>query len=342
MKRLAFLVIISLASIFFGVAFGSVSLPLGETFSYVILGAKDAIMTFMGSIFGFSHTLPPAGPDYTIVWDIRLPRVLLAYLVGVSLASAGTASQALFKNPLGDPYILGISGGASVGAALMALYAPRYIEFGALVGALGAVYIVYSVSRVDGHVPVDTLLLAGVAFGFLAGALTSYLLYVKAESVHYAVFWLMGTFSTATWSDVGVVALSTVAGVLALSLTWRELNLLLFGEESVALGLDVGTYRKVVIFLISLLTAVAVSKSGVIGFIGLVSPHAMRTIFGPNHRRLLPASALFGGALTVFADLLARVIAAPSELPVGIVTAMIGAPFFMYLLVKRKRGELYA
>lgn len=342
MRRLALLALISLASIFFGVAFGSVSVPVSDVFHYVVKGAMAGLTSFLSRFFGIAAVKPPAGPNYAIIWNIRLPRVLLAYLVGVSLASAGTASQALFKNPLGDPYILGISGGASVGAALMALYAPRYIELGALIGAVGAVYLVYTVSRVDGHVPVDTLLLAGVAFGFFASALTSYLLYVRAESIHYAVFWLMGTFSTATWGEVGRVAVSTAIGVLALSFTWRELNLLLFGEESIAMGLDVGAYRKVVIFLISLLTAFAVSTSGIIGFIGLVSPHAMRTIFGPNHRRLLPASALFGGALTVFADLTARVISAPAELPVGIVTAMIGAPFFLYLLVKRKRGELYA
>ncbi|HIP88748.1 MAG TPA: iron ABC transporter permease [Thermococcus paralvinellae] len=277
-----------------------------------------------------------------MILRIRLPRVLLAYLVGLSLASAGTASQALFKNPLADPYILGISGGAAVGAALAALYSPTHMGIFALLGALTAVIIVYNISKINGHIPVDTLLLAGIAFGFFAHAITSYLLYVGRERIHLAIFWLMGTFNGTTWDDVKLILMPSVVGSSFLMLKWRELNLLLLGEESIALGLDLNFYRKVIIFVISLLTAFAVATSGIIGFVGLVSPHVMRLVFGPNHRRLLPAAALFGGSLMVFADLLARTIIKPAEIPVGIVTALFGAPFFMYLLMKRKRGELYA
>ncbi|AIF69607.1 iron ABC transporter [Palaeococcus pacificus DY20341] len=315
-----------------GISIGSVNLPFSQVIaSFAFKNIKLVLEN------------PKAlGTTETIILQIRLPRVLLAYLVGLSLASAGTASQALFKNPLADPYILGISGGASVGAAIAAVYFPRYIGPFALASALVSVYIVYRISKIDGHIPIDTLLLAGIAFGFFSSAITSYLLYVGRERIHNVIFWLMGTFNGAEWGDVKLVLISSAVGFAFLMTHWRELNLLLFGEESVALGLDIGFYRKAVIFVISLLTAFAVATSGIIGFVGLVSPHAMRIIFGPSHKKLLPASALFGGILMVFADLLARILLKPAEIPVGIVTALFGAPFFLYLLVKRKRGELYA
>ncbi|WP_456321229.1 FecCD family ABC transporter permease [Palaeococcus sp. (in: euryarchaeotes)] len=335
MKRILALCIISAFLIISAVSIGSVSVPLIKVLQSIIYGIKMNL--------GFGANSPGTGDTYfTIIWDIRFPRVLLAYLVGFSLASAGTASQALFKNPLADPYILGISGGASVGAALAAIYFPKYMGMFALIFALASVYVVYTISKVDGHIPVDTLLLAGIAFGFFSSAITSYLVYVGREKIHNAIFWLMGTFNGALWTDVKLVFLSSFTGFLFLILRWKELNLLLFGEESIALGLDVSFYRKAIIFVISLLTAFAVSTSGIIGFVGLISPHAMRIIFGPNHKRLLPASALFGGSLMVMADMFARILIKPQEIPVGIVTAVFGAPFFIYLLTKRKRGEIYA
>ncbi|AHF80032.1 FecCD family ABC transporter permease [Thermococcus paralvinellae] len=332
MKKFIPLIFSSIVLILIGITFGSVSLSFSQILSaFTLENLKLAV-----------YSPEKLGTTETIILQIRLPRVLLAYLVGLSLASAGTASQALFKNPLADPYILGISGGAAVGAALAALYSPMHMGAFALIGALISVTIVYNISKINGHIPVDTLLLAGIAFGFFAHAVTSYLLYVGRERIHLAIFWLMGTFNGATWDDVKLVLISSVVGVSFLMFKWKELNLLLFGEESIALGLDLNFYRKVIIFVISLLTAFAVATSGIIGFVGLVSPHAMRLVFGPNHKKLLPAAALFGGSLMVFADLLARIILKPAEIPVGIVTALFGAPFFIYLLMKRKRGELYA
>jgi len=332
MKKFITLIFSSIVLILIGIVFGSVNLSLSQILSaFTLENLKLAV-----------YSPEKLGTTETIILQIRLPRVLLAYLVGLSLASAGTASQALFKNPLADPYILGISGGAAVGAALAALYSPMHMGAFALIGALISVTIVYTISKINGHIPVDTLLLAGIAFGFFAHAVTSYLLYVGRERIHLAIFWLMGTFNGATWDDVKLVLISSVVGVSFLMFKWKELNLLLFGEESIALGLDLNFYRKVIIFVISLLTAFAVATSGIIGFVGLVSPHVMRLVFGPNHKKLLPAAALFGGSLMVFADLLARIILKPAEIPVGIVTALFGAPFFVYLLMKRKRGELYA
>ena len=331
MKKLIPLLISSVLLILLGIAVGPVRISLSEILaSFSLENIKIA--------FSSPNMLEE---NAYIILQIRLPRIILAYLVGVSLASAGTASQALFKNPLADPYIIGISGGAAVGASIAALYFPQYMGLFALLGALLAVITVYRIAKVNGHIPVDTLLLAGIALGFFTSALTSYLLYVGRERIHNAIFWLMGTFNGADWGDVKLVLLSSILGVGVLLFSWRELNLLLLGEESIAMGLDINLYRKIVIGIISLLTSFAVATSGIIGFVGLISPHAMRIVFGPNHKKLLPASALFGGTLMVFADILARILLKPAEVPVGIITALFGAPFFIYLLMKKKRGELF-
>jgi len=331
MKKLIPLLISSVLLILLGIAVGPVRISLSEILaSFSLENIKIA--------FSSPNMLEE---NAYIILQIRLPRIILAYLVGLSLASAGTASQALFKNPLADPYIIGISGGAAVGASIAALYFPQYMGLFALLGALLAVITVYRIAKVNGHIPVDTLLLAGIALGFFTSALTSYLLYVGRERIHNAIFWLMGTFNGADWGDVKLVLLSSILGVGVLLFSWRELNLLLLGEESIAMGLDINLYRKIVIGIISLLTSFAVATSGIIGFVGLISPHAMRIVFGPNHKKLLPASALFGGTLMVFADILARILLKPAEVPVGIITALFGAPFFIYLLMKKKRGELF-
>ncbi|NJE11408.1 iron ABC transporter permease [Thermococcus sp. MAR1] len=336
-KWLPTLLALSIIAAFLGIYVGSVNLTPSEVTASVVYGVKSALSRV------FSFIKPGERPKaFIIVWELRLPRVLLAYLVGLSLASAGVASQALFRNPLADPYIIGVSAGAGIGAALGAIYAPQHMGGLALASALLSVFIVYSVSRVDGKVPVDTLLLAGIAYGFLASAITWYLIISQSERTHVTWMWLMGTFNGAGWGDVGEMFIIALLGLGFLVWKWRELNLILFGEESIALGLDVHLYRKLFIGAIAVLTAFAVSTAGIIGFVGLVSPHIMRLLLGPNHRELTPASALFGGVLLVFADLLARTVAKPTELPVGIITALMGAPFFLYLLMKHKRGELYS
>lgn len=331
MRKIIPLLVSSVFLVLLGIAVGPVKIPFRDILAAFSLDTLKKALLNPNSLNENSY----------IVLQIRLPRVILAYLVGISLASAGTASQALFKNPLADPYIIGISGGAAVGASIAALYFPQYMGVFALIGASLAVVAVYRIAKVNGHIPVDTLLLAGIALGFFTSALTSYLLYVGRERIHNAIFWLMGTFNGADWGDVKMVLFSSVLGVSILLFSWRELNLLLLGEESVSMGLDVNLYRKIIIGVISLLTSFAVATSGIIGFVGLISPHAMRIVFGPNHKRLLPASALFGGSLMVFADILARILLRPAEVPVGIITALFGAPFFIYLLIKKKRGELF-
>ncbi|WP_456366416.1 FecCD family ABC transporter permease [Thermococcus sp.] len=325
------LLLLSAISLFAGVYIGSVSLSPNDVTSSIVYGIER-------SLPGFSvpHTKPRF---FIIVWELRLPRVLMAYLVGLSLASAGVASQAFFKNPMADPYLLGISGGAGIGAAIGFEYFPSHVSLLAFAFSLLAVYTVYSISKVNGRIPVDTLLLSGVAFGFMAGAVTSYFVSIGKNS-HLTYMWLMGSFSAAGWGDVAELSPVLALGLSFFLWKWRELNLLLFGEESVTLGLNVQRFRKEVIFFVTLLTSVPVASTGIIGFVGLISPHIARLLVGPNHRRLTPAAALVGGILMVAADLMARVVAQPTEIPVGIVTAMMGGPFFLYLLRKHKRGEL--
>ncbi len=327
---------LSTLSIFLGVYIGPVSLGVSDVTQSLAYGVRLTLSRFL-------DINPGREPDYfLIVWQLRLPEVLLAYLVGLALASAGTASQALFRNPLADPYIIGISSGAALGAAIASVINPVYMGPFALAFSILSVFIVYTVSRVDGAIPVDTLLLAGIAYGFLANAGTWYVYATHPDSAHITMMWLLGSFNGATWEKVGVMFVVSALGVGFLSLKWRELNLVLLGEESIALGLDLHFYRKAFLFTVALLTAFSVYSSGIIGFVGLMSPHIMRLLLGPNHRELTPASALFGGTLLVTADLLARTIARPTVLPVGIITALMGAPFFLYLLMKHKRGELVA
>jgi iron complex transport system permease protein len=333
-KVISALILLSLISMFLGVYFGPVHLGFSDISKALTYGVKLELSKFVG-------INPGREPKFfLIVWQLRLPEVLLAYLVGLSLASAGVTSQALFRNPLADPYIIGISSGAALGAAIATLVNPAYMGLFALIFSLLSVFIVYTVSKVDGAVPVDTLLLAGIAFGFLANAGTWYIYATHPESTQITMMWLLGSFNGATWSGVLLMFFVSLGGLAFLSWKWRELNLILLGEESIAIGLDLHLYRKLFLGTVAVLTAFAVYTSGIIGFVGLMSPHIMRILIGPNHRGLVPATALFGGTLLVLADLLARTMARPTVLPVGIITALMGAPFFLYLLMKHKRGEL--
>ncbi|AJC71659.1 MAG: iron ABC transporter permease [Thermococcus sp.] len=330
-KLLPILLALSVVVMFLGVYVGSVELSPSDVTDSIVYGIKRALL-------GES---PAEKPKYfIIIWEFRLPRVLLAYLVGLSLASAGVASQALFKNPMADPYIIGISGGASIGAALGLIYFPNHVSLLSFAFAILSVYVVYTVAKVDGRIPVDTLLLSGVAFGFMANAVTSYLVLTLGPRAHLTYMWLMGSFNGADWEKVRNVFLASLFGLSFLIWKWKELNVLLLGEEGVALGLDVDTFRKFVVVVIAIMSAVSVASAGIIGFVGLIGPHIARILVGPNHKRLTLNAALIGGILMVLADLLARTISRPTEIPVGIVTAMMGGPFFLYLLRKHKRGEV--
>jgi len=315
-----------------GVGFGSVAVAPGDTLGILahrLLGL-DVAQTW------------PATAE-TIVWDLRLPRVVEAMIVGLGLAVAGATFQGLLRNPLADPYVLGTASGAALGAAIAVLIPVRVVilEFGllqglAFVGALGAVIAVYRLARVGGGAPMTSLLLTGYALGSLLAAGLAMAMYLSGAALRQIFAYLLGSFESASWGRLaGVVPIVLVATAVIL-LRARSLNGLLLGEEAALhLGIDVRRERALLLGLATLITAACVAISGLIGFVGLVVPHVVRLVVGPNARAVLPLSALAGASLMVAADVVARVL---GEVPVGVVTAVIGAPFFLFLLRRTQRG----
>ncbi len=293
----------------------------------------------------FSSPDGSAGTDYTIIWQIRFPRVLLGFLIGASLAAAGAAFQGLLQNPLADPYTIGVSSGAALGATAAILLLPAgffsqmLIPLFGFLGALVALFSVYQLGRVGGRLPVVTVLLAGVVISSFFSALISLSMLFAGEQMRSIFFWLVGGLGMKGWPYVALIVPYLVLGLAVLIFHSRDLNLILLGEEeALSLGVEVERVKKIVLVAASLLTAGAVSVSGMIGFVGLIVPHAMRILIGPDHRLLFPAAVFGGGIFLVAADTFARTVLSPVELPVGIITAFIGAPFFMYLL-RRYRSK---
>lgn len=297
-------------------------------------------------LWALTPTWSPA--EEAILFQLRLPRVVAAALVGGALATAGVLFQGLLRNPLADPYIMGTSAGAAFGVTLVLLLPGGlpFLGFGmvplaAFAGAMVAVLFVYRLARVGNRTPVVSMLLAGFAVSSLLAAAMSFLLTVSDRlqlRLSQVFAFLMGGIATSGWGPLMVVAPLIVLDVLlALGLA-RRLNAFALGEEGAAyLGLEVERDKALILALGSLLTGAAVSVSGLVGFVGLVVPHAVRLVVGPDHRRLLPTASLAGAIFLVLADLLARALLAPTELPVGILTALVGAPFFLYLLRRSKR-----
>jgi len=282
------------------------------------------------------------GPQRVIVLQLRLPRIALGAVVGFSLATAGAVMQGFFRNPMADPSIIGVSSGAAVGAVAV-LVAPIAVPLGlpaaAFVGAVVAAFGVYLIATEGGRTPVATLLLAGVAVQTLLGAVVSFMLVRSGRGLREAIYWLMGHLQNSTWDKVALAGPVALVCFLLLLAHARDLNVLLLGEdEAASLGVEVERTKRLLLAVSAVLTGAGVAVSGVIGFVGLIVPHLVRLIVGPDHRVLLPASALGGAAFLVVTDALARSGAA--ELPVGVVTAFVGAPFFLYLLRSREVHEL--
>lgn len=282
--------------------------------------------------------------EESIVMDVRLPRVLLAALVGSALALAGCAMQGLFRNPMASPYILGVSSGAAFGASLGIILRASYgiagisVQLMAFVFALVAISLAYLTARENRRVPMGTLLLAGIAVMTFFSAQVSLMKYLAGDELRSIVFWLMGGLWAGGWEDVITVTPLIILGITVIMFHGRELNIMLMGEgHALDLGVDVEGVKKRVLVFSSLITAAAVSVSGIIGFVGLIIPHIMRLIVGPDHRILLPSSCLVGAIYLIWMDTLARSVIQPTELPVGIITASFGAPFFLFLLRKKKR-----
>jgi len=282
----------------------------------------------------------------TIIRDVRLPRIILVLLVGGALAAAGMAMQALFQNPLADPYVVGVAPGAAVGATLaLALgwetgrLGAHALPLAAFGGSLAVSVLVYLLASRFGRVPVLHLLLFGVALGALCTGLTSFILMISPNQIQEVYFWLLGSFQNAKWSQVRTVWPYLLAGVLVLFYFAREMDALLLGEdEAQVLGVTVERLKRILLATATLLAATAVAVSGIIGFVGLIVPHAMRLLVGPRHRLLLPASFLGGSTLLLISDTLARSIRPATEIPVGIVTTFLGVPFFVYLLSRKRPG----
>ncbi|SEQ23441.1 vitamin B12 ABC transporter permease BtuC [Natrinema salaciae] len=293
------------------------------------------------SVFSFSID----GTHQFIVVQMRLPRIVLAATVGFALAAAGTVMQGFFRNPLADPSIIGVSSGGAAGA-VAAIAFPALVPFGSLhlaafVGALTTAFLVYAIATDGGRTPVATLLLAGVAVQAFLGAMISYMLIHSGDGLREAVVWLMGSLRDRSWSDVTFALPVTLLGGLVLATYARELNVLLLGEEDAHhLGVEVERTKLLLLALASIVTAAGVAVTGVIGFVGLVVPHIMRLLVGPDHRILFPTSALAGASFLVVADTVARWPTGPTEVPVGIVTAALGAPFFLFLLTHREVHSL--
>jgi iron complex transport system permease protein len=315
-----------------GVAAGTVAVPPGDTLA--ILAHRVLGLDVM-------RTWSPA--EETIVMDLRLPRVLTAMVVGVGLAVSGTAFQGLLRNPLADPYVLGTASGAALGAAVAVLIPLRglVLEFGllhtlAFAGALGAVFVVYRLSRLGASGQMTSLLLTGYAVGSLLAAGLAMAMYLSGAGLRQIFAYLLGGFESASWGRLAVAFPLILGASILIGLRARSLNGFLLGEDAAAhLGIDVSRERAILLGLASLATAAAVAVSGLIGFVGLVAPHVVRLLVGPNARYVVPLSALLGASLMAGADLVARML---GEIPVGVVTAVVGAPFFLFLLRRARTG----
>jgi iron complex transport system permease protein len=326
--------ILLIAAIVLSAAIGAVSIP-----------PLDVARMLLSKLPFISLT--PAWPETyeTILFDIRLPRTLLILLAGAALSGSGAAYQGLFRNPLADPYIIGVASGAGLGAVIaMGLHWPAtvlgalVIPVAAFVGALITVGVVYGLARVGRATPVATLILAGVAIGSFTTAVTTFLMLGSQAELRRAISWMLGGFAFGGWLPVIAIVPYIAVGLSLLSLLGRALNVLQFGDDQAQqMGLRVDRVKLIVVVAASLATAAAVAFAGIIGFVGLAVPHVVRLLWGGDYRRLIPLSIIAGAALLLLADVLARTIIAPQEVPLGVVTAMFGAPFFLWLLRRTKR-----
>lgn len=315
------------------------SLALGQ-FSI----SPAAVIGVLGDHIGLDIGADFTVGDDAVVWSIRLPRVLLAMVVGAALGVAGMTLQAAFRNPLGEPQILGVAGGAATGAVLIVALVGGLSGFagpiGGIVGAAAGIGTVGVVARYRGRAEVATLVLAGVALAAVTAAVVGLVaVVVDNDDLRSAGFWLLGALSGATWRELGITAAIVAGGVLMLPPLVAQLDLLLLGEREAAhMGVDVPRVRTRALASASVVTGAAVAAAGIVGFVGLLAPHAVRALIGPGHRRLLWATLAAGALFVVAADLVARTVAAPSEVPLGVLTALVGGPVFLWLL-RRTRAE---
>ena len=329
-------VCISTATLVLGIAIGSVYIPPG-----------DILRIIAHNIFGFDMPEHIAPNHAVIVWNLRLPRALLAFCAGAALSVSGAVMQSVLRNPLASSYTLGVSSGASFGASLV-IFLGVTLPFLSMLSlpilgfifGLGTILLVVAVSRqLDSRMENHTIILTGMVFALFINAITTLMFAMFRESTQRMLFWQMGSFSMRDWSTVYILAPVAFAGIIFIFLRKRELDVMTFGEEQAqTIGVNIKSVKMLLLVCAAALTGSTIAFVGVIGFVDLVAPHVVRKIFGPSHRIVIPMSVVVGGAFMVLADLIARTVTAPTELPVGAVTALIGAPFFAYIYFSKRKG----
>jgi iron complex transport system permease protein len=321
------LVILLAFSFLLGLSVGAVDIPLSNVIE-ILLNSN------------------PGGSMYAkILSDVRLPRVIATLFIGAALATSGVSLQTLFRNQLAEPYILGIASGALLGVSMIVALGVSYqplgpytMTFMAFFGAFFTTLLVYTISKAFGLRPVSVLLI-GLAFSFLLSSMVTFLQYLALKDIHVIFSWMMGSFSAIHWSHVQIMAVIVPLGLFLLFIKVKDLNTILLGEEyAKQLGVNIKSLTQYLIIVVAILVSVSVASAGIIGFVGLVIPHIARLLLGYDNKFLMPASALIGASFLALSDALSRTIIRPSELPIGVVTSMIGAPLFIYLLLKRGRG----
>lgn len=324
------------------------SLLAAVTIGSVKISVSDVYNVILYKLFKLGdETKFASGAIHDVVWYIRLPRLILAIAVGIGLSICGVVMQAIVKNPLADPYVLGISSGASLGATLsIALgigisLGNNYIGICAFIGAFLVSLIVMGISNIGSHSNSIKLLLAGMAVSSVCSAFSSFIVYFvnDKEKIKDITYWLMGSLAGASWSNLNFIFPFIIIGMIFFISQSRILNLMLLGDEvSITLGTDLHLYRQIYLFVSSIIIGLVVYSSGTIGFIGLIIPHLVRMIFGTDHKKVIPLASLLGAIFLIWADVLSRIIIQNTELPIGILTSIIGSPFFIYLMIKKTYG----
>ncbi len=332
-RKTVFLILLIILAVsgFSAMTVGSASIPFPDILRIVFPG-----------VFGEAGSLPASFT--TIIMKIRLPRVILAVITGMGLAVSGTVFQGIFRNPMANPYVLGISSGAAFAVSLSLILGMQLTFIGmtavsvsAFAGGIGTAFIVYFLSG-NGR-STFSLLLSGIAMNFFLSALTSLVMYLNRDQIENIVYWTMGSFNAASWEKIMISGPVVIAGSLILILFSKDLNIMTMGDDTAkSLGVNVRSRRLLFLIISTVITAGAVSVSGVIGFVGLIIPHIMRILTGPDHKTLLPVSMAAGGIFLLISDTLARTVLSPTEIPVGIITSLFGAPFFIFLLARGRNS----
>jgi len=342
-KHLKLIFYICMALLFF---LGVISITLGSA----NISFKETLCVILSKIPVVKSVVPTACISQNhelIILQIRLPRMIASALVGIGLSVVGASFQAIFKNPMADPYVLGVSSGAALGAAIGFMLQLDTLALGSMVitmmafiGSIATTTLVYNIARVKNRISPTTLLLAGVSVSFLLSSIISIIMVFNRQQVEKIVFWTMGSVSAVTYNQIFTLIPFIFIGTAIILLFSRDLNIMLTGDDTAkSLGVEVENVKKVILAVSSIIVAACVSISGVIGFVGLIVPHAVRMVFGPDHRVLLPFSLIIGAVFMIICDTASRTVAGSAEIPVGAVTALFGSPYFIYLLIKsKKRG----